>query len=236
MKRRHNKRKIWVGVIGLAMVTVLLTGCGRSEEEGAELTPTPASQGQAKKITVRALVDRGIPSMIDRYMEVQIVELVNGQIPESPVVVGGATKNDFGHTQGLSNEVSVPVTAQVVEGKEYGVRVGVFDNDLRETMLLTSECKDPNVCRFFPNSQINSFQLQLIPMTDAQTLYAKGVPEEIRAKCLIKPDGTKCGINRTMQYYDEARDTCYGAAWGSCEETKTFKSSADCLTACRKNW
>lgn len=230
--------KITQKIIGFSLAALLLTACGRDSDSEATPSPTPnpTAAAQESKLEIRVTIDKSIASLIDRYLEAQVVELSNGVIAADAKVVGTATRADAGHTQGLTNELVVSVPVVLESGKEYGIRAGVFDGQNRGTLLLTADCTNEQNCRYFPDSKVKSFKLTMLPAVDEATLYQMGVPAEVRAKCAIKPNSTVCGMNKTMQYYDEVRDTCYGASWGSCEETKTFKAAADCLQACRKSW
>jgi hypothetical protein len=230
------RQKRWL-ILGVLVLMPLLSGCGRKENNGPTPTPTVTpNPGETKKIQVRISLDKEIPSMIDRYLEVQVVELVNGVIPDEAKVVGTATKNNLGHTQGLPSEEALPVSAQVETGKEYGLRAGVFDAPNRNLMLFTAKCQQTDQCKYFPEGKAATFQLTLLPATDLQTIYDNAVPSSIREQCGLQPDEAECGRVRTMQYYSAEKDTCYPAAWGGCGTIQPFRDSSECIQACRRHW
>lgn len=216
---------------------IVLAGCGRGNEAEGEVVPTatPVPQ-ESQRITVRLAADRSVPSMIDRWLEVQVVEVVNGSISPDAPVAASVTQGEIGHTQGLPSEWSVNLTVAGERGKEYGLRGGVFDDSSRGVMLLNGECQGQENCRFFQGGAAQVYRVNMIPAVDGETFYAKAVPEQVRSRCQLVPDSQTCGVTRTMQYYDGARDTCFPASWGSCGEVTPFKNAGECIQACRRQW
>jgi hypothetical protein len=226
-------RKQKLGLIILLFGSLIMAGCGRSERKDQQAAPTPTVTppgAEPKSIKVGISVDREISSLVNRYLEAQVVDLSNGQ------AVGTASKTDVGRTIGMPNEWSLTVQTMMQPGKEYGLRAGVFDSAEKKVLLLSGQCLQADQCRFYPNSTVDRYKLKLVPAADPETIYNNAVPPETRARCSIKPDQGSCGLTRTMQFYDATKDTCYRAPWGGCGQGQPFASGAECLQACGKKW
>ena len=160
------------GLVGLMLViTLSLAGCNRGEmdsEAAPTATPIPT---ETVEIKVRLTVDREVPSMVERFLEVQVVESVGGVMTTEAPVAAVTTKAAVDHTQGLPSEESVSIELNAEPGKEYGLRAGVFDGPERGVMLLSGDCVEADACRFYGGSNLNVHRLNLIPAVAQETFY-----------------------------------------------------------------